>query len=400
MGRRLADLGRPVGRQETVPDTAESVKQAVLEAVSRADLVITTGGLGPTSDDITRDEIAAVFGTQLREDAETLSRIRRFFSERGRPVPGNVSIQAMVPDGATILTNSHGTAPGLAMPVPTALTGVPARKVWLVMLPGPPRELYPMFDAQVVSLLAREFPLESPHASVTLKTTGLGESVVEERIAPALKPLLALGLEIGYCARMGEVDLRFSAFGERAKEVVAEAETAARSILGLAVFGSGDETLETFLIRALTERGETLAVAESCTGGLIGHRLTNVPGASAVLLADLVTYSNEAKTRFLGVSAETLSTHGAVSEETAREMAAGARLATGATHAIAVTGVAGPSGGSPGKPAGTVFIAAATGGTTEVRKQYNPFDRETFKLMASQQALDLLRRHLPAKPSR
>jgi nicotinamide-nucleotide amidase len=255
-----------------------------------------------------------------------------------------------------------------------------------------------MFDAQVVPLLAREFPLEQKHASVTLKSTGLGESVIEARVAPALKPLLQLGLEIGYCARMGEVDLRFSAFGERATEIVAEAVKAARSALGNAIFGGGDDTLEAVLVRLLAARGETLAVAESCTGGLIGHRLTNVPGASAVLLADLVTYSNEAKTRVLGVTEATLAAHGAVSEETAREMATGARLATGATHAIAVTGIAGPAGGAPGKPVGTVFIAVAGGGETIAQKQFNPYDRETFKLVTSQQALDLLRRKLPPAP--
>ena len=397
LGRRLADLGRPLDYQTTVPDSAPAIKQAVLEAIPRADLIIATGGLGPTSDDITRDKIAALFAMPLELDPAALANIERFFAARGRPLPANTRIQAMVPRGATVLPNAHGTAPGLAIPVPAFLRGGSTRSAWLIMLPGPPRELYPMFDVQVVPLLDREFPLEHPFTSLTLKTTGLGESLVEERIAPALRALTALGLEIGYCARMGEVDVRLSASGDKAPALIAAGERVVRESIASHIYGTGDETLEGTLVRLLMERHETLAVAESCTGGLIGHRLTNVPGASKVLLADLVTYSNEAKMSMLGVRRETLEAHGAVSKETAIEMAEGARRATGATHSIAVTGIAGPSGGTQEKPVGTVYVAVTTPAETSAKRFFNPVERETFKLMASNQALNLLRVKLPQR---
>ncbi len=395
LGRRMASLGRPIGRQCTVPDTAAGIQEAVIEAIPRADLIITTGGLGPTSDDLTRSEIATLFNMPLQVDQEALANIEGMFAARGRKPPESTLVQALVPQGATVLHNHHGTAPGLAIPVPPHLLDSPERKVWLIMLPGPPRELYPMFDTQAVPLIEREFPPENPYSSLTLKTTGMGESLVEERIAPALKDQSLAGLEIGYCARMGEVDVRLSAYGRRALPVITEAERIMRGLLGLHVYGIGDDTLESVMIRLLTERRETLAVAESCTGGLIGHRLTNIPGASSVLLADLVTYSNDAKQRLLGVRAETLAAFGAVSAETATEMAEGARRVTGATHSIAVTGIAGPGGGTSEKPVGTVFIAAATPAGTEVRRLFNPVERETFKLMTASQAMNLLRVTLP-----
>jgi nicotinamide-nucleotide amidase len=397
LGRRLSALGRPIERQCAVPDTAAGIRQAVIEAIPRADLIITTGGLGPTSDDLTRSELADLFRAPLRMNTEALANIERIFGIRGRKPPESTLVQALAPEGAMVLQNQNGTAPGLAMRIPPHLLDQAGRKVWLIMLPGPPRELYPMFDAQAVPLIEREFPLENGYSSLTLRTTGMGESLVEERIAPPLADLVKEGLEIGYCARMGEVDVRLSGYGEKATSIMARAEEIVRRLLGRHIYGTGDETQEAALIRLLTVRGETLAVAESCTGGLVGHRLTNVPGASAVLLADLVTYSNEAKQKLLGVRSETLAAHGAVSAETAAEMAEGARRVTGATHGIAATGIAGPGGGFREKPVGTVYIAAAAPTGTETRRMFNPVDREGFKMMSANQVLSLLRTSLPER---
>jgi len=203
--------------------------------------------------------------------------------------------------------------------------------------------------------------------------------------------LVSVGLELGYCARTGEVDLRFVARGSKAIEIVAEAEKIARAELGQIIFGTDDEQLEDVIVRLLTERKQTLSLAESCTGGYIVNRLTNVPGASAVLLAGLVTYSNAAKQTFLGVTRESLEEHGAVSQPVAKEMAEGARRQTESDYAISVTGIAGPSGGTDTKPVGTVFIGLASSQGTVVRHHRNAYDRETFKYVTSQQALELLR---------
>ena len=202
------------------------------------------------------------------------------------------------------------------------------RPKWLVMLPGPPRELRPMFDNFVVPLLRREFPLDAPFVCRTLRTSGIAESLVQEKIEAPLDALVAAGLEIGYCARTGQVDVRLSARGGNGKKIVRAAEAIVQKILGAQIYGFDDEEMETVVVRLLTERKKTLALAESCTGGCIAHRVTNVPGASAVFLGGFVTYSNESKQKFLGVRAETLAAHGAVSEAVAREMAEGARPQT------------------------------------------------------------------------
>jgi nicotinamide-nucleotide amidase len=220
----------------------------------------------------------------------------------------------------------------------------------------------------------------------------MGESLVEERVSQPLDALVARGLELGYCARPGQVDVRLAAHGPEAERIVSEAERIVTSRLGGFVYGADDEELEAWVIRVMTARKKTLAVAESCTGGLIASRLTDVPGASAVLLAGLVTYSNEAKIKFLGVRAEAIAEHGAVSELVAAQMSEGALRQTGADYALSVTGIAGPGGGTPEKPVGTVFIGLAGAGETIVEKNFNPWDRETFKSVTAQQALDLVRR--------
>ncbi len=321
-----------------------------------------------------------------------LAHIRHFFESRKRPMPERTRVQALVPEGAMVLANPHGTAPGLAMevrPNPFRSDGKPS---WLIMLPGPPRELRPMFADSVVPLLRRVLPLASGFVCRTLRTTGIGESVVQEKIGGPLQRWVEAGLDLGYCARPGQVDVRLAARGGDAAQQVREAEAVVRELLDPHIYGVEDEDLETVIVRLLTERKATLALAESCTGGCIANRVTNVPGASVVLLAGLVTYSNAAKQKFLGVHAETLARHGAVSKPVAREMAEGARRQTQADYALAVTGIAGPSGGTPRKPVGTVFIGLAGPSGTLVERQFNPYDRETFKQVTAQQALDLLRR--------
>lgn len=381
--RQLADRGYVVTRQVAVDDSGPSIQQAVREALAAAELVLVTGGLGPTSDDRTRDLVAELLGCRLKEDPAIVEHIAKFFTVRGRPMPEATRVQALVPEGATVLPNAQGTAPGLVMDAPGGRL--------LVMLPGPPRELRPMFLEQVMPALERRFPLEAPFHCRTLKTTGLGESLVEERVAPPLAALVKTGLEIGYCARVGEVDVRFTARGRMGFYLITEAERIAREHLGGIVFGVDEDSLEAVLVRRLTERKETLALAESCTGGFIANRITNVPGASVIFPGGLVTYSNEAKQKFLGVRAETLAAHGAVSEATVREMAEGARARVGAHYALAVTGIAGPGGGTAEKPVGTVWIGLATAMATRAVKKLNPVDRETFKYVTSQQAMDLLR---------
>ena len=408
--RRLADLGYVVTRQVAVADTGREIELAVREALGRAELIITTGGLGPTSDDITRDLVAQLLGKKLHEDASALANIEKFFAQRKRPMPASTRVQALVPDDAIVLHNAHGTAPGLAMKVedggwrmedgteqPSASSILHPRSSptkWLIMLPGPPRELRSMFTEIVVPLLRRELPVTSEFVCRTVRTTGIGESLVQEKIIGLVEPLVAKGLEIGYCARIGEVDVRLCARGVSAAELVRDGEAIVREALAKQIFGEGDDELESVIVRLLTEQKKTLALAESCTGGAIAHRLTNVSGASAVLLAGIVTYSNEAKQKFLGVRAETLAQHGAVSEPVAREMAEGARRETGADFALSVTGIAGPTGGSEAKPVGTVFIGLAMATGTVVLKQFNPLDRETFKFATGNQALEMLRRAL------
>ena len=389
--RELADLGHVVDQQMSVGDSATSIQGAVREAIARAELVIVTGGLGPTSDDRTRDLISDMLGRKLHQNPDIVAHIERMFAMRKRPMPASTRVQALVPEGATVLMNAHGTAPGLVMEADPQSDSGPRL---LVMLPGPPRELRPMFKEQLIPILARRFPPAVPFVCRTLKTTGLGESMVEEKIAPHIEPVLKAGAEVGYCARVGEVDVRFVARGARAGELVGEAEKIAREVLGDIVFGADDDQLEDVVIRALTKHRKTVALAESCTGGFIANRLTNVPGASAVFLAGLVTYSNEAKQALLGVRAETLAKHGAVSEAVALEMADGARQRAGTDYAISATGIAGPTGGSDAKPVGTVWLGLATGRGSVAKRRLNAFDRETFKYVTSQQALDMLRREI------
>jgi nicotinamide-nucleotide amidase len=381
-GTELFKLGLRVGRQVTVPD-GDAIRESLSEAVGRADVVIVTGGLGPTSDDLTREITAEVLGLELILDEAGLRSLEAFFAARGRPMVEANRKQAMSPVGADILPNPNGTAPGVY--VPPRLNGRGNCAVFL--LPGPPRELYPMFKAEVVPRLRALSGIDVPPLALELKFTGIGESDFHDGIDSQLAAMA--GLEYGYCARIGEVDLR----------LIGDAETIARGReLAIGAFSrqlvSDDgASLEQVVLRNLEARGWKLAVAESCTGGLICSRLTDVAGASAVLTHGFVTYANEAKVEMLGVSEESLAEYGAVSETVAREMAEGALRVSGAQVAVAVTGIAGPGGGSEEKPVGTAWIGLAMEGVETIAvKIYQPRNRKDFKLAVSQAALDLVRR--------
>lgn len=408
--RRLADLGHVVTRQAAVADAGREIQNAVREALGRADLVITTGGLGPTSDDLTRELIAKLLGRKLVQSPEALAHLDNYFAKRSRSRPATTTAETFVPEGALVFVNQNGTAPGLAMevgagvrsfaseeavtqqPSPGPKTKTPLPK-WLVMLPGPPRELRPMFDEQIVPLLKREFA-GGIFICRTLRMTGVGESRVQEYIKADLQPLARRGLEAGYCARPGAVDVRLSAHGTGAAELVRDGETVVQKILGAHIYGYDEEEIEDVVVRLLIEKKKTLALAESCTGGSLAHRVTNIPGASAIFLGGVVSYANKAKEEFLGVRAETLKAHGAVSEAVAKEMADGARKKFRSDFAIAVTGIAGPTGGTEDKPVGTVFVALAEAAKVEVKKFLNPWDRATFKDITGTQVFEWLRTRL------
>jgi len=380
LGQRLFPLGLRVQRQMTVPD-GDAIRDAILESATRSDLILVTGGLGPTSDDITREIVAELTRRPLRYDDSIFQKIKERFDRRGLKLTNRISRQAYVPEGAAVLPNDFGTAPGLYVP---ARDGIPH----LFLLPGPPRELQPMVDTYALPIWKRLAGDHDIHAR-TYRTTGLGESYIEDMVGDRL--LAIPGLELGYCASMGEVDVRI--VGSRS--AVDTANEIIQTELAPYIISTEAKELEEVIVQLLTAKHATLATAESCTGGLLANRVTDVAGASVVFLEGNVTYSNDAKTRTLGVSAELISTFGAVSEEVARAMAEGALQRSGATFALATTGIAGPDGGTTEKPVGTVFIGlAAREHVTQVEKLFFPTDRRTFKRVCTQYALEMLRRRL------
>lgn len=381
-GQRLFPMGLRIARQTTIPDGA-AIRQGLLEAFTRCDVLIVTGGLGPTTDDITREIAAELLGARLCEDEGVVAAIESRLARRGIPFRARMRRQAMVPEGAMVLPNEFGTAPGLYFPA----TQTPAMATpHLFFLPGPPRELKPMFDSYVVPILC-ELCGGTPDCECrTYHVVGMGESTVEELVGLDLEK--RGDIEVGYCARPNEVDFRL--IGSR--RILDEVETVVRSLLGSHIVSQKGEALEEVVVGRLRALGRTVATAESCTGGLLAHRLTNVPGASEIFHAGFVTYANEAKTSSVGVPAELIAAHGAVSEPVARAMAEGAAERAGADFGIGITGIAGPGGGTAEKPVGTVFIALAErGGDTVCSREMFPTDRETFKELATQAALDLLR---------
>ena len=395
LGQRLAERGCPLSRKLTVPDNGPAICGAVQTALGRTDLVITTGGLGPTSDDVTRGLLADLLARPLGPDASVAAHIKGFFERHNRPMPGSVLVQAQVPEGAVVFPNEHGTAPGLAIEASPNPFRAGGGSAWLIMLPGPPRELRPMFDDQVLPFINKYLPLEKEFHCRILRSLGIGESMVEEMLLGPLQPLMDRGLELGFCARIGQVDIRLSGIDPGMPAIIAEAEAAIRAAIGKHIYGTGDETIGQAVVGRLIATGETVAVAESCTGGFLGHHITNVPGASAVFAAGVVTYSNAMKQKLLGVNESTLARHGAVSKPVALEMAKGALAVSGADHALSVTGIAGPAGGTPDKPVGTVWLGLASRGRRPLAvRKFHPFDREAFKHATVHQALELLRRRL------
>lgn len=384
-GSRLFPLGLRIERQVTVPDGA-SIRNALLEAFPRCDILLVTGGLGPTTDDVTREITAELLGQKLLPDSSVLVAIEARLARRGITFQERMRRQIMVPEVAAVLPNGNGTAPGLYLPpVDTPTLKTPH----IFLLPGPPRELKPMFEVSVLPLLqkiAGDLPLVDCRV---YRVVGIGESEVEARIGLHLsrRP----GLEIGYCARPNEVDFRVIGPVVDLDEIDVEVQSA----LGDYIVTKSGESLELLVVRRLQALGKTIALAESCTGGLLANRLTNVPGASDVFLEGFVTYSNAAKSRSLNIPPELIESHGAVSAPVAEAMARAAVEKTGADFSIAVTGIAGPGGGTEDKPVGTVFMGfAEKDGLVHVRKECYPTDRETFKQVVSQTALDTLRKRL------
>jgi nicotinamide-nucleotide amidase len=381
-GRELFLMGLRIARQATVPD-GDAIREAFEEMVDRADVILITGGLGPTSDDLTREIVAETLGIDLHQDEQALRILESFFALRGKPmVPANLR-QAMVPTGADVLPNPNGTAPGLYLP--PRINGRSNCAVFL--LPGPPRELYPMFYNEVVPRLRALAGVSEIPSVSELKFTGIGESDFHHGIDVGLAAIP--GLEFGYCARIGEVDLRLIG----SPDAIAAARELALGSFGDFLISGDGSSLESTVVRLLREKGLKLATAESCTGGLIANRITNVPGSSEVFTHGWITYANEAKASQLGVPMEMIDSDGAVSEPVARAMAEGALRESGADIAVSVTGIAGPSGGTEEKPVGTAWIALATKGSETIGlKVYHPRNRKDFKLAVSQSALELLRR--------
>lgn len=385
LGRELFRLGLRITRQITVPD-GSAIDDALADSVKRSHIVIVTGGLGPTSDDVTREACARVAGVELIEDEAALRSLEKFFADRKKSMAPDNRKQAQVPVGADVLTNHNGTAPGIYLP-PRANQLHPCG---IFLLPGPPRELYPLFFDEVEPRLRSLAGVSSTRTMHEMKFTGIGESDFHQAIDAQLAAID--GLEVGYCARIAEVDLRL--IGDdtacmRGREI-------AIATFAHHLINENGESLEATVVQALRTAGLTLALAESCTGGLISSRITDVAGSSEVFLQGFVTYSNQAKIHSLGVNPDTLHQFGAVSAEVAQEMAEGALRVSGADMAASVTGIAGPGGGTPEKPVGTAWYAVANRNSpTIVASIFTPRDRNGFKKAVSQAVLDQIRRIIP-----
>lgn len=388
LGRELFRLGLRVARQITIPDGLV-IEQTLAESIRRSDVVIVTGGLGPTSDDITREATAAVLGCDLIEDEAAMRSLEAFFATRKKVMAPTNRKQAQIPVGADVLPNGNGTAPGIY--VPPRLN--PVRPCAIFLLPGPPRELYPMFFAEVEPRLRALAGVSADRGMLEMKFTGVGESDFHQAIDDRLAAVD--GLEYGYCARISEVDLRL--IGHR--DVLEQGRMIAMQAFAPQLISEGGKSLEEVVFDILREKNLTLATAESCTGGHIASRLTDVPGSSEVFTQGWVTYSNRAKVDQLGVSEESLTRWGAVSEVVAVEMAEGALARSGSDVAVAITGIAGPGGGTAEKPVGTAWLALARKNhTTVAEKVFHLRDRNGFKKAASQSALDLIRRNVSQPP--
>lgn len=385
LSRRLSALGISVYYHTTVGDNPQRMEETLRTALERSDIVITSGGLGPTQDDLSKEIAAKLLGLEMVEDAKSLAEIENYFARAGRTMAESNRRQAMFARGAIILPNAQGTAPGCMLE---------ARGKIIVQLPGPPRELNAMFDAQVFPYLAKR--TGGSIVSRYIRLYGVGESDAEARVRDLIDAQQDVTIA-PYCS-LGEVQLRISARGEseaQARKAIQPVIDEIVTRLGDAVYAvaeSSDYTMQQCVVEHLVKSGRRVAVAESCTGGMVASALVGVPGASAVLGEAYVTYANEAKERLLGVRRETLTSNGAVSEQTAREMAEGLLARSGAEIALATTGIAGPDGGTAEKPVGLVYIACATQNGTRVLEKRFFGDREKIRTLATLAALDSIRR--------
>ncbi|MFN7979378.1 MAG: competence/damage-inducible protein A [Vicinamibacterales bacterium] len=381
--------GIAVSFTAVVTDDREALLDAMRHALTRADLVVTTGGLGPTDDDRTRDCAADVLGLSMHEDAEVVAAIRERFGRRGLAMPEINRRQAQVPAGATIVANARGTAPGL---------WIPAGGRAMLLLPGPPREMTPMLQQALDQHVAPRFG-GGVAVQRAIVIAGRSESWVDEIAQPLYRPWgeEAVPITTTILASLGTVELHLSAYGPNPEAVAARLDAAQATLaarFGDDVVNLDGASLEASVGAALAERGWTVAAAESCTGGLVTTRLTDVAGSSRYVERAVVTYSNEAKTAVLGVPAELIAAHGAVSEPVAVAMAEGLRARAGVTVTVAVTGIAGPGGGTADKPVGLVCFAVSGPAGTRVKTSRFSGDRTVIRSLAATTALDLVRRYV------
>lgn len=391
LAQQLSALGIDVYHRATVGDNFERATATVRQALSRADLVILIGGLGPTMDDITREVIAAVCDAPLSRDTAIVQRLTDFFASRGYQMAESNLRQAEVPEGATPLPNPNGTAPGLLLEKNGKI---------IVALPGPPNELIPMWEASMFPFLREKTAGERQVIrSRTLRIIGMGESLLEETVRDLMQDRSPT---VAPYAKVGEVHLRVTA--KAATEVEADAVIAERAALlyerlGSVIYAEGETTLEEAVVKLLAERRRTVATAESCTGGMLSGRLTNVSGSSVVFTTGVVTYSNEAKIHLLKVPAALVGSFGAVSSEVARSMAERVRELAGTDYGVSITGIAGPGGGSAEKPVGLVYIGLADANGATTRKNLFHGSRADIRHRSTQVALDMLRQALLASGS-
>ena len=394
ISRELAAVGVEVVRRTTVGDEAQAIAQAVREALDRTGAVITTGGLGPTSDDLTKPAIAAIFGREMKFDEQIATALERRWRSRfpHGAFPKTNLTQAEVPEGARILTNRHGSAPGIWLE--------DERGRWVAMIPGVPREMRGMLaDELLPAITSRSPDADSAVVSGTLRTTGIAESAIAETLGANV--LAKLGdefkaLTLAYLPGVAGVDLRVTARGlpkQQAERLVGESVMKLREQVLPYVYGEAEDDLAAVVIARCRELRFKLVVAESCTGGLIGERITNIPGSSDIFLGGVIAYDDAVKTEILGVAGQTLQRFGAVSEEVALEMAAGVKKSLKADVAISVTGIAGPGGGTSEKPVGLVWIAVDSG-EAKARRFQMIGDRTEIRQRAAQAALEMVRRAL------
>lgn len=385
---KLVEAGVDVVAVLTVGDVVERIVWAWEQAIAQADLIISTGGIGPTADDLTTELVAKVAGVDLFFSEEVAERIRRVFASLNRPMPENNLKQARFPVGAVIIPNHLGTAPGYRLDLDT-----PHGRKHLIVLPGVPREMKPMMEETVLPWLREMRGGGDVFLTRTFQTFGISESGLDELVAGIVREEEG---RLAFRASFPQISLRVTVRGNP-REVETKLDELAHRIrtrIGSFVYGEGEVTMEEVVGHLLREKGKTLGLAEACSGGLVSHRLTNVPGSSAYFQGTVIAYSDAAKTDLLGVKLETLQRHGAVSEETVREMAVGVRERLGAAIGIAVTGIAGPDGGTPEKPVGTACLALSTDGVLVSRRYQLWGNREWIKTLVSQLVLDWVRRAL------